>query len=343
MEAFMYLKRTVAFILFFSFILLPGLSLSAPRDVEGWQKLKWGDDINKIKEFYEGKIKEPTETDKYRFPADEERDVAYVMRNYKLSGINFDVYFFADQGNKLCGVILLTNADDYVFKSDFEYVENILKKEYGAPSRSGDHSFKDHLYYRRIWSFRSSNIELTYFYDKEAVNFVSQPRLRLTTSGIFKTNLQILYYKNEKSDISKLSGTVQEAMARAEKKGKLAEGKFLYEMTLSDDSVFFSFDKSDLSDQAKAALDDFADGLNSENKNAYLEIQGHTDNIGSAEYNLKLGQARTEQVMHYLNMDHGIPLNRISTTSYGESRPIADNNTPGNRAKNRRVTIVVMK
>ncbi len=339
----MYLRRTVTFIMFLCFVLPAAPSLSAPRDVEGWQKLKWGDDIEKIKEFYEGKIKEPTETDKYRFPADEERNVVYVMRKYKLSGINFDVYFFADQGNKLCGVILLTNADDYVFKSDFEYVANILKRTYGAPSRSGDHSFKDHLYYRRIWSFRSSNIELTYYSDKEATNFVSQSRLSLTTSGIFKTNLQILYYKNEKSDIDKLSGTVQEAMTRAEKKGKLAEGKFLYEMTLSDDSVHFAFDKSDLSDQAKTALDDFTDGLNSENKNAYLEIQGHTDNIGSAEYNLKLGQTRTEQVMHYLSMEHGIPLHRISITSYGESRPIADNNTPGNRAKNRRVTIVVMK
>jgi len=289
MEVLMHPRKAFILILFFSFILLPGISLSAPRDVEGWQKLKWGDDINKIKEFYEGKINEPTESDKYRLPADEKRDVAYVMRNYKLSGISFDVYFFADQGNKLCGVVLLTKADDYVFKSDFEYVANILKRTYGTPSRSGDHSFKDHLYYRRIWSFRSSNIELTYYSDKEAAKFVSQSRLSLTTSGIFRTNLQILYYKNEKSDIDKLSGTVKEAMTRAEKKGKLAEGKFLYEMTLSDDSVFFSFDKSDLSYQAKAALDDFADGLNSENKNAYLEIQGHTDNIGSAEYNLKLG------------------------------------------------------
>ncbi|NOZ79219.1 MAG: OmpA family protein [Acidobacteria bacterium] len=143
--------------------------------------------------------------------------------------------------------------------------------------------------------------------------------------------------------ISKLSGTAQEALDRAEAAGKLAKGKFLYEVTLSDNNVHFGFNKYDLSPEAKAALDQFANKIKAENANVYIEIQGHTDNIGSAKYNLKLGYERAEQVMRYLNMQHGFPLFRMNVISYGESKPIADNHTKEGRAKNRRVTLVVMQ
>ena len=139
------------------------------------------------------------------------------------------------------------------------------------------------------------------------------------------------------------SKTVQEAMARADEARKLAEGKLLYEATISGDSVYFAFDKSSPSDEAKECLDIFAGVVKTENKNIYIEIQGHTDNIGSEEHNLKLGQARAEGVMRYLHTEFGIPLHRMNAFSYGESKPVADNDTPSNRAKNRRVTIVVME
>ena len=143
--------------------------------------------------------------------------------------------------------------------------------------------------------------------------------------------------------INDLSGTAKEALQRAEAAGKLAKGKFLYEVTLSDNDVHFGFNKYNLSDEAKAALDQFANKIKAENANVYIEIQGHTDNIGSEKYNLKLGYERAEQVMRYLNMQHGFPLFRMSVISYGESKPIADNHTKEGRAKNRRVTLVVMQ
>jgi outer membrane protein OmpA-like peptidoglycan-associated protein len=80
--------------------------------------------------------------------------------------------------------------------------------------------------------------------------------------------------------IAKLSDTAKEALARAQEAGKLAKGKFLYEVTLTDEAVKFGFNKKDLSAEAKAALDAFAARLKSENKNVYIEIQGHTDAIG---------------------------------------------------------------
>ena len=147
---------------------------------------------------------------------------------------------------------------------------------------------------------------------------------------------------DQNQKIAQLSDTAKDALARAQEAGKLAKGKFLYEVTLTDESVKFGFNRSELSAEAKAALDAFAKKLLAENKNVYVEVQGHTDSIGSAEYNLSLGQARAEAVMRYLNMQHGFPLHRMNAISYGKYKPIADNKTADGRSKNRRVTLVVL-
>lgn len=147
--------------------------------------------------------------------------------------------------------------------------------------------------------------------------------------------------ERQREEIYKELNTAQEAMKRA--RDKLREGKLLYEMTISDESVFFAFGKTGLSKDAASALSMFANVLITENKEIYIEIQGHTDNIGSDAYNLKLGQARAESVMRYLHTRHNIPLHRMNVFSYGESRHVAPNDTAGNRAKNRRVVLMVME
>jgi peptidoglycan-associated lipoprotein len=148
---------------------------------------------------------------------------------------------------------------------------------------------------------------------------------------------------DQNTKLSQLSDTARDALARAQEAGKLAKGKFLYEVTLTDESVKFGFDKSELSPEAKAALDAFAKKVVAENKNVYVEIQGHTDNIGSAAYNVQLGQARADAVMRYLAMQDNFPLHRMNAISYGSAKPVADNKTKDGRAQNRRVTVVVME
>ncbi|MFN7943502.1 MAG: OmpA family protein [Thermoanaerobaculia bacterium] len=138
------------------------------------------------------------------------------------------------------------------------------------------------------------------------------------------------------------SKTAQEALDRAIAAGKLAEGKFLYETVLSDDKVKFSFDKAELSADAKTALDGFVDQMKADNKSVYIEIQGHTDSIGSDDYNLKLGEKRAEAVRRYLSVK-GVPLHRMSVISYGESSPVADNASREGRSANRRVVLVVLQ
>lgn len=141
--------------------------------------------------------------------------------------------------------------------------------------------------------------------------------------------------------LAQLDQTTKEALDRATAAGKLAEGKFLYSMVLSDDSVKFPVDSAKLSPEAQERLTAFADKLKTDNRNVYLEIQGHTDARGPASVNERLGEERAEAVRRFMNQ-HGVPLNRMATISYGKAEPVADNKTRTGRAQNRRVVMVVM-
>lgn len=147
---------------------------------------------------------------------------------------------------------------------------------------------------------------------------------------------------NQQSALDGTSKTAKEALERAVAAGKLAEGKFMYETTLSS-QIAFPFEGNVLTETARNALDDFAGKIKSENKNVYIEIQGHTDSTGPEYTNLKIGEQRAEVVRRYLAMKHGFALHRMNAMSYGESAPIADNKTKAGRIENRRVTLVVLQ
>ncbi|HVS66448.1 MAG TPA: OmpA family protein [Thermoanaerobaculia bacterium] len=150
---------------------------------------------------------------------------------------------------------------------------------------------------------------------------------------------------NEQQDteIAETSKTAQQALDRALAAGKLAEGTLVSETVLAEDRVKFGFEKADLTEEARTALDDFATPLKQENKGIYIEIQGHTDSSGPEPFNLALGEQRAESVRRYLNREHGFPLHRMSVISYGESEPAVDNNTRDGRQQNRRVVLVVLR
>ncbi|KAF0101437.1 MAG: outer membrane protein [bacterium] len=148
--------------------------------------------------------------------------------------------------------------------------------------------------------------------------------------------------RNE-AEVENLSRAAREAMDRATAAGKLAQGKLVHEVVLSDETLKFGSDKARLGKDAEAALDAFAAKLKGENRNVFIEIQGHTDSRGDATLNLKLGEARAEAVRRHLNMKGGIPLHRMSVISYGESAPVADNKLKAGRQQNRRVVLVVLQ
>ncbi len=138
--------------------------------------------------------------------------------------------------------------------------------------------------------------------------------------------------------VTTVEGTARSAMERANAAHKLAEGKFQFETILSDDSIKFARNDSVLSPEAEARLNELATRLKGENRNVYIEIQGHTE---SRERNTALGQARAESVRRYLARQ-GIALNRMATISYGADVPLSQDPTPDARAQNRRVVILVL-
>ncbi|MBN2053639.1 OmpA family protein, partial [bacterium] len=149
--------------------------------------------------------------------------------------------------------------------------------------------------------------------------------------------------KTNEENINKLSESAQEALRRAEDAGRLAKGKIVFEVVLTDDVCTFTVGSADLSLECENALEELARQLVEENRGVFIEIQGHTDSSGDEAYNMQLGLDRAESVKRYLNEMGHIPLHTISTISYGESRPVSDNGTAEGRRANRRVVLVVLE
>jgi peptidoglycan-associated lipoprotein len=138
-------------------------------------------------------------------------------------------------------------------------------------------------------------------------------------------------------------GSAQQALVKATEAEKAAKGKLIYTVTLSNDKVTFPLNRAEVSDDAKALIDEAIAQLKAENKGVFFEIEGHTDSTGPDAYNVKLGEDRAQAVRGYLHDQHGIALSRMEVISYGESKPVQDNKTRDNRAQNRRVVIKVLE
>lgn len=107
------------------------------------------------------------------------------------------------------------------------------------------------------------------------------------------------------------------------------------------DNLTFKTGSATITNTSFKFLDDIADYMKA-NPSFTLSIVGHTDNTGSDEYNQKLSEDRAESVKNYL-VKKGVGEISITAEGKGESEPIADNNTPEGRDKNRRVVFSVTK
>lgn len=105
--------------------------------------------------------------------------------------------------------------------------------------------------------------------------------------------------------------------------------------------VLFEFDSAELTPRAEEALDEVAAALtDSSLATCCFRIEGHTDAVGSEAYNRELSERRAESVVRYLARRHGIDDERLLVVGFGETRPIADNDSDAGRRKNRRVQLV---
>jgi len=105
-------------------------------------------------------------------------------------------------------------------------------------------------------------------------------------------------------------------------------------------NVTFATDSSDVSADFYAVLDSVALAIN-EFEKTYVDVVGHTDSTGSEAYNQKLSERRANAVQDYL-VSKGVRASRLSAKGYGESMPVASNDTKAGRAENRRVELIVL-
>lgn len=118
-------------------------------------------------------------------------------------------------------------------------------------------------------------------------------------------------------------------------------GTLISEVTINQAQGGFGSSQTAIPDAARAQIDQLVVQLQGAGQSAFIEIEGHTDNLGDESYNMQLGLRRAEAVKTYLYEQHNVPLHKMNTISYGESRPAVGNDTREGRAQNRRVVIKV--
>jgi len=109
---------------------------------------------------------------------------------------------------------------------------------------------------------------------------------------------------------------------------------------LSMSDILFEFAKADLKQELKENLAEIAAILKNLLTESTIIIEGHTDNVGTADRNKKLSQRRADEVLKYLQ-SRGVDKKRLKAIGYGLTKPVADNSTEEGRAKNRRVELVI--
>jgi outer membrane protein OmpA-like peptidoglycan-associated protein len=112
-------------------------------------------------------------------------------------------------------------------------------------------------------------------------------------------------------------------------------------ITIALNNVFFDFDKAELKQESFPELKRII-GLMNEKTGMQIEITGHTDAVGTEQYNLALSERRAKAVVKYLT-DSGVASDRISTKFFGEGKPLESNGNPDGRRKNRRVEFKILK
>jgi len=140
-------------------------------------------------------------------------------------------------------------------------------------------------------------------------------------------------------DLSQTKTTLGTEVTEAK---RMARGKLLYQVVLNNNAIRFGTDKAELTEEGVSLVRDLLAKLKADNKNVYIEIEGHTDNTGDTKHNYDLGIERAEAVRRFMAAE-GIPLHRIGVISYGETMPIGDNATADGKAMNRRVVILVLE
>jgi outer membrane protein OmpA-like peptidoglycan-associated protein len=150
-----------------------------------------------------------------------------------------------------------------------------------------------------------------------------------------------LWARDAQATATSAASSASTANAKAEELDRDAR-RLVFEVVLSEEQGSFAFGAAKLPESAMSRLDQLIADLKADPRGAYVEIEGHTDDVGPNAVNERLGLARAESVKRYLYEHHQVPLHKINVISYGEQKPVASNDSREGRAQNRRVVIKVL-
>lgn len=180
----------------------------------------------------------------------------------------------------------------------------------------------------------------------------TQERVRVAEGRITEVDTKAAQAGQAAQTADKNAAAAQQTGNQAMEVGKQATAKaeaveastrkLIFETVLTDDQAKFKSGVAKLSDEAKAALDQMVAQVKAQKSAIWVEIEGHTDNVGDAAYNERLGLERAEAVKRYLYEQHQVPLHKMNAISFGEEKPIGENRTRDGRSRNRRVVIKVL-
>jgi peptidoglycan-associated lipoprotein len=168
-----------------------------------------------------------------------------------------------------------------------------------------------------------------------------KPAVAVTPAGPDTTAMRLMREQQIRDSLARLQ-RIRDSIAEAERRRRENEANVRPASSNDTESlrntllavVQFDYDQSDIRSDARAALDAKIPILQA-NSSVTIRIAGHTDERGSDEYNLALGQRRAAAAKRYL-VERGIADARIETISYGEERPVAQGSEEGAWAQNRR-------
>ena len=200
-----------------------------------------------------------------------------------------------------------------------------------------------------VRSGRASNLEEDLIAERAKLAQTNSAMDSAMTAAAEREALQAELAKTREDSLNKL---LLEERAKAEARQNEAKNKLnelqskLIQVTedargiiLSMSDILFDVDKASLKADLKTSLARVA-GILSVYQELNVSVEGHTDNTGSEEHNLKLSEQRAENVLNFL-VEQGIDAKRLSSKGYGMSKPVADNSTKEGRQKNRRVDLVI--
>ncbi|MCA1979031.1 MAG: OmpA family protein, partial [Thiobacillus sp.] len=124
---------------------------------------------------------------------------------------------------------------------------------------------------------------------------------------------------------------------------RLVAGKLVNSLLLNENMVMYGYEQPELTARGRSALDQLIADVKPRLPHVFVEIIGYTDSVSLDSQNRRLALERAESVRRYLHETGGIPLDRMSTISYGDAQPVASNATPEGREQNRRVLVRVLK